>query len=246
MSRNKIDQLLYDLMECVHNDKLVLGATPGGRPHDPDPEIDRLKKEILSLYVQPGAVWVKASEGTPAHDGIVHLKIVGLSRVGNFFDNGLGKGVYVNGPEPYSFGEDKFSEIFWLDETTAAAHERTWGENEYPDLSFATPEQKAETINGLVLLTAREVLKMFLAFGLKTHIECTVINDPTKEEFDFIFRKKRATAGREEEDKKQFDALQSWLSNGGYSFDGEYYYDDENNFFTPDQIWQLFKQQKEK
>lgn len=73
-------------------------------------------------------------------------------------------------------------------------HNRTYGENEYPDLSSATPEQKAETINGLVLVTAREVLKMFLAFGLKTHIECTVINDPTKEEFDFIFRKKGKAA----------------------------------------------------
>lgn len=77
--------------------------------------------------------------------------------------------------------------------------ERTYGENEYPDLSSATPEQKAETINGLVLITAKEVLKMFYAFGLKTHIECTVINDPTKEEFDFIFRKKGAAAVRKED-----------------------------------------------
>lgn len=72
-------------------------------------------------HPQPGAAWIKASERTPTHDGIVHLKIVGLNRVGNFFDNGLGKGVYVNGPEPYSFGEEKFSEIYWLDESGTAA-----------------------------------------------------------------------------------------------------------------------------
>lgn len=65
MSENKypfggyapLKQLLGDLIECVINDRLMLGATPNGRPHDPDPEIDRLRREILYIYGEPaGAV----------------------------------------------------------------------------------------------------------------------------------------------------------------------------------------------
>lgn len=59
--------------------------------------------------------WVNAINRTPDHDGVVHLKIGQLNRVGNFFDNMLGKGVYIQGYEPWTLGEEKFDGIFWLD-----------------------------------------------------------------------------------------------------------------------------------
>ncbi len=67
---------------------------------------------------QPALIlpWVNAITRTPAHDGVVHLKIGTLNRVGNFFDNGLGKGVYIQGHEPWTLGEEKFDGVFWLDE----------------------------------------------------------------------------------------------------------------------------------
>ena len=62
-------------------------------------------------------VWVSAGNRIPGHDGIVHLKIDGLNRIGNFYDRNNARGLYVNGPEPYLLGEDKFNGIFWLDES---------------------------------------------------------------------------------------------------------------------------------
>lgn len=125
-----------------------------------------------------------------------------------------------------------------------AIPERTWGENEYSDLSLATPEQKAETINGLVLVTAREVLKTFLAFGLKTHIECTVVNDPTKEEFDFIFRKKGTAAGREE-DAVEFAEWAGW---DWRRVEGKSLWENQKTLevMKTAQLYKLFKQKKEK
>ncbi len=113
--------------------------------------------------------------------------------------HGYGTAKYMSGAEKELFIQLCESiHVEWLDESGAATAP-IYGPNEYPDLSSATPEQKAETISGLIELAAKEVLKMFYAFGLKTHIECTVINDPTKEEFDFIFRKKGAAPSREKE-----------------------------------------------
>lgn len=40
--------------------------------------------------------------------------------------------------------------------------------------------------------------------------------------------------------KRQFDSFNKWLSEGGYSYDGEYYYDEKNNFYAPDQIWERY------
>lgn len=68
-----------------------------------------------------GPVFVNAATRTPDHDGIVHLKIGQLNRVGNFFDNASGKGVYIQGYEPWTLGEEKFDGVFWLDESGTIA-----------------------------------------------------------------------------------------------------------------------------
>lgn len=44
-----------------------------------------------------------------------------------------------------------------------------------------------------------------------------------------------------EENKAHFDNWHRWLSDNGYTYDGEYYYDEDNNYFTPDQLWVKFK-----
>jgi hypothetical protein len=45
--------------------------------------------------------------------------------------------------------------------------------------------------------------------------------------------------------KEQFLSLNKWLSDGGYSYDGEYYYNEANDFFTPEQLYEQYNQQKE-
>lgn len=50
-SAGVLKQKLNDLIELVTDDKLVLHATPiNGRPHDPNPEISRLRDEIVAEF----------------------------------------------------------------------------------------------------------------------------------------------------------------------------------------------------
>lgn len=64
-----------------------------------------------------------------------------------------------------------------------------WKQDKVPDLTDMTPEQKAGMVTGLIEVMAKETLKVFMALGLKTHIESKVINEPTGEEFQFSFTK---------------------------------------------------------
>lgn len=114
--------------------------------------------------------------------------------------HGYGTAKYMSGNEKKLFIELCESiKVTWLDESPTAAGDGKfpWGPDEYPNLSDATNEQKTEVLIGLVQVAAKEIMRMFYAFGLKTHIECTVVNDPTNESFDFIFRKKGAGDGKE-------------------------------------------------
>lgn len=83
--------------------------------------------KIVVGEAQTGPVFVNAAIRSPDHDGIVHLKIDGLNRVGNFYEDDGRKKLYVNGPEPYILFEDKFDGVMWLDESGTVsqdAHER--------------------------------------------------------------------------------------------------------------------------
>lgn len=60
--------------------------------------------------------------------------------------------------------------------------------NSYPDLSEATEEQKESTIKAIVEMVSKPLLSVFLAFGLKTHIETMIVNDATKEEYVLTFQ----------------------------------------------------------
>lgn len=42
-------------------------------------------------------------------------------------------------------------------------------------------------------------------------------------------------------EKAQFDNWHRWLSDNGYTYDGEYYYDEDNSYYTHDQLWAKFK-----
>lgn len=89
------------------------------------PDIEVLEEQPRSYeqraaqlhHPKHSAVWVKASNEIPNHDGIVHLKIDGQNRIGNFYDDGQNKRIYIQGPEPYTLGEDKFEGIHWLRES---------------------------------------------------------------------------------------------------------------------------------
>lgn len=74
-------------------------------------------RAILIKDRTQGPAWVKASRQRPKHDGLVHLEIDGLARIGNFYDDGAKKKLYVQGPEPYILYEDKFDGVLWLDKS---------------------------------------------------------------------------------------------------------------------------------
>ena len=58
---------------------------------------------------------------------------------------------------------------------------------EIPDLSKATEEQKRDSIQEVVELVSKTLLKVFIAFDLKNHIETMIINDATKKEYVLTF-----------------------------------------------------------
>jgi hypothetical protein len=58
---------------------------------------------------------------------------------------------------------------------------------EIPDLSKATEEQKRDIIQEVVELVSKTLLKVFIAFDLKNHIETMIINDATKKEYVLTF-----------------------------------------------------------
>lgn len=59
----------------------------------------------------------------------------------------------------------------------------------YPNLSDIPEEDKAKIINKMVESVAKVALMTFYSMGLKTHIETTLRNDPTNENFVFSLRK---------------------------------------------------------
>ena len=50
-------------------------------------------------------------------------------------------------------------------------------------------EEKEKALNDFVLQSAKYTLAMFKACGLKTHIECMIIDDETKEEYEYLKEK---------------------------------------------------------
>ena len=52
----------------------------------------------------------------------------------------------------------------------------------------ATEEQKLEHLTSFVQTTAKYILGMFRACGLKTHIECKIIDDTNKQNYIFRFQ----------------------------------------------------------
>jgi hypothetical protein len=62
-------------------------------------------------------------------------------------------------------------------------------DNKVYDCSSISDEEKEFTIKQFTEMTGKAAMKLFYMLGLKTHIEARLMNDPTKEEFIFIFRK---------------------------------------------------------
>lgn len=57
------------------------------------------------------------------------------------------------------------------------------------DFKELTQEEKTEIITGFTKLTAGHALSLFKSLGLKTHFECMVIDDNTKEEYILSLKK---------------------------------------------------------
>lgn len=58
-----------------------------------------------------------------------------------------------------------------------------------PDLSKLGDTETEEFIKEFVEMTAKNVLSVFIALGLETHLEATVINDADGSKFKLSFKK---------------------------------------------------------
>lgn len=67
------------------------------------------------LVKQDIVVWVKASDELPDSDELMHVKIDGRKRIGNFFDGNNGEvKFYVNMGSGYDLGKEEFINLEWL------------------------------------------------------------------------------------------------------------------------------------
>lgn len=66
-------------------------------------------------------------------------------------------------------------------------------EQEGYDFTNAREDEKELIVNGFIELTGKHAMQLFYALGLKTHITAEVINELTKEVFEFRFHKKPLT-----------------------------------------------------
>jgi hypothetical protein len=57
------------------------------------------------------------------------------------------------------------------------------------DCSGLPEDKKLELIKGFTETTAKHALQLFMALGLKTHIDTIIVNEATKEEFILSFRR---------------------------------------------------------
>jgi hypothetical protein len=62
-------------------------------------------------------------------------------------------------------------------------------EDKIPDLSGLDPKETKDLIESVVELTAKNVLSVFVALGLKTHIDVKVVNDFNGDEYQLLFTK---------------------------------------------------------
>lgn len=114
----------------------------------------------------------------------------------------------------------------WNYEDVTIAIDQIESEGEkVPNLSKLDKTNKDEFINEFIEMMAKNVLSVFVALGLKTHIEATVVNND--EPFELIFRKKLATAksGNETPPKRGMvsddditEALENFLTEKGYCY----------------------------
>lgn len=76
-----------------------------------------------------------------------------------------------------------------MQEPVSAPSVPALSENEYIDLSDLSEEDKKKMVTGFAQTVSKETMKLFYSLGLKTHIQCSVVNEPTDELFEFLFRK---------------------------------------------------------
>jgi hypothetical protein len=94
-----------------------------------------------------------------------------------------------------------------------------------PILTDLSESDKASTIDQFVRMTAKYTLQMFMMLGLKTHIEAKIVNEPTKEEFIFSFKKVETTSLPSSDNVKsaELDDLKQYVTNllyYAFSFNG--------------------------
>jgi hypothetical protein len=78
-------------------------------------------------------------------------------------------------------------------------HQQKSQEEKVPDLSKLDEPSKDEFITEFVEMTAKNVLSVFVALGLKTHIEATVVNDADGNSYQLSFKNTKKSQEEAEE-----------------------------------------------
>jgi len=194
------------------------------------PNMEQWLKDYAAKKTPASAVWVKASMRLPKPE--IGKEVIFINRTHNAsliweFTSDLGPSLNIH-LDGWSLDQWE-----WLDES-------------------ATPAAPAGHDNALyeTRLALRDMVK------LAKHIGCKIAEynqySQRVEAAEAMLQKhskvtdmlRAPAAGREENmSEAQFLFFNNWLSEGGYSYDGEYYYNEANDFFTPAQLYQLFKEQ---
>ena len=86
-----------------------------------------------------------------------------------------------------------------------------------PDMSGLSIEVKDKVIGGFLTESGKYLIAYMELFGLKTHIECTIIDDKNKKSFVFIFREENYHKEQQSENRfSEKDMLKA--SEYGYNF----------------------------
>lgn len=204
-----------------------------------------LRCELEELKKQPSAAWVKASTRMPEQTKQPRLYIV------TWYDVQLFVRTWTANQLADWVKNTPTLDYYWLDESGAASPLT----QSRADLIRETNSRDLEGIAAVPTAWIRADVKRpegwqlarFLnsrkRFPVKfsPHVIADMVGKTYEpQELEYLSDEGAAAAGREE-DKSQFDNWHRWLAENGYTYDGEYYYDQDNNYFTPDQLWVKFK-----
>lgn len=186
-------------------------------PARPNSDPDLIFTELnqrFKVKAQIGARWVKCSDRLPGHKKRVKWR------------DGDNPSCITDGnislfemEKPYLDGWE------WLDESADTLNP------ELLQVMQDAEKSKEEDLKAVKEVIAKE------ESGKLTQSRADLIREANNRDLDGV--------GMEEALRKaQFEKWNKWLVDNGYTFDSEYYYDEKNNFYTVNEMWEKLNQKE--